>query len=230
MNYLALNTAGSNLEILLSANGKHFYFSDTDGKRASVILLSKIDEMLDEAGVTLRDMDFFACVIGPGSFTGIRIGVTTVRNFCYALKKKAIGVNYLSLLAYNMSADNSESIISILDGSNGTAYLATYDNKHNELLKPCVLAQSELKDFLSTVDESFSVCCDKSIAAMLKAENLLKIPYLIPDESAFRRAVEANFYNQIDYNLIEPLYIRVSQAEKELAEKESKALKNCEKL
>ena len=88
MNYVMFNTAGKTTEILLSAFGKEEYFSDENCRAASQILLPALDKMLDDAGARLSDMDFFGCVIGPGSFTGIRIGAVTVKTLCYALKKR----------------------------------------------------------------------------------------------------------------------------------------------
>ena len=67
MNYLMINTAGKTTEILLSAAGKKTFFCDENGLHASAVLLQAIDKMLCAANVKLNDMDFFACVTGPGS-------------------------------------------------------------------------------------------------------------------------------------------------------------------
>ena len=62
-------------------------------------LLPAIERLLHDAGVTLRDMDAIAVVTGPGSFTGIRIGVATAKGFAYALQKRLIGVTALEAFA-----------------------------------------------------------------------------------------------------------------------------------
>ena len=58
----------------------------------SVVLMDEIEKCLAESGFDKNDIDVFACAIGPGSFTGIRIGVATVKALAYALGKKVLGV------------------------------------------------------------------------------------------------------------------------------------------
>ncbi|MCX4314398.1 MAG: tRNA (adenosine(37)-N6)-threonylcarbamoyltransferase complex dimerization subunit type 1 TsaB, partial [Clostridia bacterium] len=99
------------------------------GSNASVSLMPAIDKLLTDAGMALSEIDAIACVIGPGSFTGIRIGVSAARAMCYALGKPAVAVNYLQSLAYNERADGVDKILCVCDGSNGTAYLAELDSE-----------------------------------------------------------------------------------------------------
>lgn len=218
MKYLCINTAGKNIEIALVYDSKRLFWFGTDFKQASVALLPQIDKMLGELNISLEQLDFFACVSGPGSFTGIRIGISTIRAFCYALNKKAIVINYLQLLAYNDNADDTESIISVIDGSNFTAYVGAYNSDRECLLQPKCLSHSQLSDFLQQVDEPNIVCVDDGIASVVKGCTPKT------DGSSLMRAVEQaalNNDNFVDYNLVVPLYIRVSQAESELALKQN---------
>ena len=90
MNYLAIDTCGQAIEILLYHDGKTVYRRDEQGRRASECLLTMIDQTLEEENLTLGEMDYFACVTGPGSFTGIRI-------FCaksfYKLRKRYYNIS-----------------------------------------------------------------------------------------------------------------------------------------
>ena len=92
MNYLAIDTSGD-LLVLLKYNGKktvrRLVGSQT---KHSLTLMPYIEEVLEESGASLNDLDFFACVVGPGSFTGIRIGVATVKALCLATQKPALSV------------------------------------------------------------------------------------------------------------------------------------------
>lgn len=70
--------------------------TDESGKPHSVSLMPLIDSMLEKAGLQLSDIDLFAVDAGPGSFTGVRIGVTTVNAFAYAEKKPIAAVSSLA--------------------------------------------------------------------------------------------------------------------------------------
>ena len=65
--------------------------------RHSVTLMNEIDKLLMESGWTLSDFDYFSAVVGAGSFTGIRIGISAVKGFCLALNKPALPVTSLTL-------------------------------------------------------------------------------------------------------------------------------------
>ena len=81
LKFLAINTAVA-VEAALS-NG--VYFRNRNCKCASAELMPQVDGLLNKSGIALRDLNFIACVNGPGSFTGIRIGVSAVRSIAYAL-------------------------------------------------------------------------------------------------------------------------------------------------
>ena len=74
--------------------------TDESGKPHSVSLMPLIDSMLEKAGLQLSDIDLFAVDAGPGSFTGVRIGVTTVNAFAYAEKKPIAAVSSLAALRH----------------------------------------------------------------------------------------------------------------------------------
>ena len=138
---LAVNTAGPAVEVALSCGG---YFRDENGRNASVSLMPAIDKLLTDAGMALSELDAIACVIGPGSFTGIRIGVSAARAMCYALGKPAVAVNYLQSLAYNERADGFDKILCVCDGSNGTAYIAEFDSERKPLRETVCVTMGEV--------------------------------------------------------------------------------------
>ena len=91
----------------------------------SARLMPAIDDMLKRAELTVRDIDAFAVAIGPGSFTGLRIGVATVKGLCYALNKPIVGIVTLDALAYNLRFVD-KLICPILDARRGEVYSAVY--------------------------------------------------------------------------------------------------------
>ncbi len=209
MKYLAIDTASKTLKILVCRDGVYEYFQCDDFKAASVSLMPEVDRLLKKAGVSVGDMDFYACVNGPGSFTGIRIGMATVKAFAYVYKKPVVTVTTLELLAYN--AIGAETVVAVCDASNGMRYIAVYDDKMRELLPPKCLDESELTVFLADIEEPYTLVSDGVIVP--------KAVY--PDNfgEAMKRAIEDRAERGRDGNAVEPLYIRKPQAERDLEKK-----------
>ena len=100
----------------------------------SEVLLPAIDEACRLSGVALRQIDLFACTLGPGSFTGLRIGVGTLKGLMMATGKPAAGVSTLAALALNV--EQKDKIIgSMMDAGRGQVYLAYYRYDPNGLLQ-----------------------------------------------------------------------------------------------
>lgn len=76
------------------------------------------------SGNRQKDIDVFACAVGPGSFTGIRIGVATVKALAYALGKKVLGVTSFDSLAYNVSDGRKK--LAVIDARHGNFYACGY--------------------------------------------------------------------------------------------------------
>lgn len=201
MNYLMINTAGKTTEILLSAAGKKTFFCDENGLHASAVLLQAIDKMLCAANVKLNDMDFFACVTGPGSFTGIRIGLVTTKTFCYALNKKAVGINYNRLISYAAPGKR----LAVVHGWADVYYAAKYDGDE-EIMPPTAFKKSELEKLIDRSPD-YTVVCDAVSGAAMGG--------ITADE---RNCMEIAVQNgrPISGDRLEPLYAMKSQAEREL--------------
>lgn len=122
MNVLCIDTSCDALTICLSVNGKVYpYKSETARQSHSIMLLPAINELLIKAGVQLSDIDYFSAIIGPGSFTGVRIGVATVNAFGYVYGKKVIGVTSFEPFTYNAKRYTNFAI----DAKHSNYYLAT---------------------------------------------------------------------------------------------------------
>ena len=103
-------------------------------KTHSQTLLPIIDKVLAQAEMRLEDIDVIAVSEGPGSFTGLRIGISTVKGLAHALSKPVIGVSSLVAMAYNLPF--CEYIISpIMDARRSQVYNAVYEWKTVSLKK-----------------------------------------------------------------------------------------------
>ena len=213
MKILALNTAGPTVEVALSCGG---FYRDEDGRNASAALMPAVDKILSDAGLSIGDLDRLACVVGPGSFTGIRIGVSAVRAMSYASAVNAVPLNYLQMLAYNERADGYDRILCVTDGANGTAYIAEFDGDRREI-SPCrCMSMVDACALANTY--SGAVCVDEKTAPRLPNA-------IAPDKecASLIRAASALSANAVGYRDIVPLYIRESQAEKDLKERKTNA-------
>ncbi len=201
MKYVMINTAGKTTEILAVNGDKYEWFCDPDGMQASKVVLPAIDEMLGKLDMKPSECDFFACVIGPGSFTGIRIGAVTVKTLCYALGKNAKAVVYNRMLAGNRVGK----ILSVVYGWADMYYVAEYEDG-TEILAPVAMKKSEVEALILKKGDCLLMTDERSHAAFGGER---------ADECECMRIAAENA-DYIDGDKLEPLYAMLSQAEREL--------------
>lgn len=121
MNLLTIDTTTDQIILGLTFNNKNYYFQgEKNCKKHNELLLTYVDIFLTDNGATLSDIDVFGVVVGPGSFTGIRIGVATVNAFAMATKKKIVEITSLEQL------DNGEEKLVLLDCRHGNYYVGKF--------------------------------------------------------------------------------------------------------
>ena len=198
MNYLGIDTSGAPLTVVMEYGGKKYEYAEADcGTRHSVALMPAIDGLLREAGARLDDFDFFACVIGAGSFTGIRIGVSTIKALCYAKGKKCLAVTSFDVLAYDVPDGTA---LCVIDARHGAYYVREYEK---------FLPTGEGR-FVQT-EEYEKLCAEHAVAAATAVPHL---KYLCDVTRGLRAAIEAKAAECTDdLGALAPLYIRKSQAE-----------------
>lgn len=174
MKLLSIDTSGAACSVAVFADGRlkseeyrHHQLNH------SAVLLGMIDSCLAKAGHRVSEMDAFAVSIGPGSFTGLRIGIGTVKAFAQATGKKIAGVSTLDLLAQN--APEARGVVCpLIDARNNRVFTAVYEDG-KKLTEEAVLSLEELGETLpagkpayflgdgalayrSFLEESFSGC------------------------------------------------------------------------
>lgn len=107
MKILGIDTTGKALSVAAMEDGRLLgeLFLDTDKKHAQT-LVPAIHSVLEQAGISVREIDVFACAAGPGSFTGVRIGVATIAAMACAAGKPVAAVSSLGALARGAEEDN----------------------------------------------------------------------------------------------------------------------------
>lgn len=142
-NFLAVDTASRHLTVLAVKGDKQVLRHLPDcALQHSIVLMGEVDKALKEAGLTPDECDFFAAVTGPGSFTGIRIGISTVKGFAVATGKPLVSVTAFSLLAYNVLDNN---FYTVIDAAHSHYYACGFDKDKKVILQPCYLSQDEVE-------------------------------------------------------------------------------------
>lgn len=140
MKILSVDTCSKICNINLIEDGKVLkYLEIEDDITHAKKLLKGIDDILKETNTKLKDIDFFGCIIGPGSFTGIRIGVSTIKGFALALNKKVITATSMELLEENVrnqeqkdKKEENKTIITVIDARNDEVYASINKNNKRE--------------------------------------------------------------------------------------------------
>ena len=198
-------------------------YTQNQKKTHSVKMLPMIEKMIEDVGMELSDVDYFACGIGPGSFTGLRIGVATMRGFAKTLDKKCVAVNSLEALANNVSGYRGK-VFSLLSARENECYCAVYENGE-EVMPPCVLTLEEIvKNAEGTncvlVGDGALINRDYFENALPEACFTSERNNMISAQSMAEIALKKIEKNEIcDTEGLIPLYLRKSQAEREYDEK-----------
>ena len=130
MKILAIDTSSNICSVSILEDNKLLIEKHNDDQKThSQKLMPLIDETLREVNLQLSDINLLACCQGPGSFTGIRIGISTVKAFADVKNIPIIGVTSLESLAYNIKTEGL--IASIIDAKHDNVYFALYELKNN---------------------------------------------------------------------------------------------------
>jgi tRNA threonylcarbamoyladenosine biosynthesis protein TsaB len=131
---LNIETTTTNCSVSLSNQGETVVLKEDYSSNYSHAerLHVYIDQVLKEANITVNELDAVAISKGPGSYTGLRIGVSTAKGLCYAADKPLISVATLKALAHQITMDEGI-IIPMLDARRMEVYSAVYDANHSQI-------------------------------------------------------------------------------------------------
>ena len=199
MNYLAVDTSGKNLTVIICKEGATtVYHDDECGVNHSVALMPKIEELAKDVGFDFNTADFFACVVGAGSFTGIRIGVSTIKAMCFAFNKPCLSITSFDTLAYNVKDGK---VLAVIDAKHNGFYVCGYQDK-KVILQPAYLMRQEVEKLKE----------EYKMVAIDKIDGFEILPVSVAE--GLKIAIE-NKKEDISFDLesLVPLYVRKSQAE-----------------
>ncbi len=188
-------------------------------------LLPMAEDLLKNAGLTMRDIDVFAVAHGPGSFTGIRIGISTVKGLSWASGKPCVGVSTLEAMAWNGSS-SEDLLCPVMDARRDQVYNALFENRNGRpvrLTEDRPISLAELAEEIRTLGRPVFLIGDgASLTASFFAAH--DVPFSVAPENllwqtAWGVGKAALGKSLQDASSLLPVYLRLSQAERERQER-----------
>ena len=200
-NFLAVDTSNNHLAVLAVKNGvTHTVFIPDCAMKHSVSVMPAVEEALKKADMRLEECDFFSAVVGAGSFTGIRIGISVVKGFCLAFGKPALPVTSFDALAYN-ALDGK--VLCLVDALHDSYYACGYE-QGKVVYPPAYLTEQEVLDLAS---EGYTLITCTSLPLAEKTSVTLVDP-CAGLEKATKALGEMEKFGELS-----ALYVRKSSAE-----------------
>lgn len=132
---LALDTSGKSLSAALMRDGELLGEATLDiGLRHSATALPLIHDLCERCGIRYDAVDAYACAAGPGSYTGIRIGISLIKGMAYAANRPAVGVSSLDTLAAGLGPAGDAFVLPLLDARSGRLFCSVHH--HGSLILP----------------------------------------------------------------------------------------------
>lgn len=229
---LALSTSSSQGSLCL-ARASQILDQDTWKKETShsEIVTSSLDLLLTRNGVSFENLERLVCTHGPGSFTGIRVGLSVVRSLAYSLDIPVIALSDTLAIALNHPAPVATHQLVVIDAQKNKVFAAIYlkhKNQIQEILSPCLLSPSELRPHLT--EKNYLLMGDGDLFLSEFEEKIQKKLTLAPPQTRFPNAQKIlehsldTFFHPdfLSWKELLPLYLRASAAEEVAAQKNSK--------
>lgn len=230
---LSLDTTSDTASVALTQDDRVLSYEFLSGaKKHSETILVQINHLLSVCGYDISQIDAFAVTVGPGSFTGVRIGVSTVKGLAFASQKPCIEVSALEALAYQLR-DLQGILVPVMDARRNQFYHAFFLSDCNglqRLTQDDLMEAKQIQTKLSEFSDSVVYFAGDGYTLAKKVlftERNANTPVLLQRLNAASVGLLAFAQIQQDRGVtddrnISPRYLRASQAERERIEKEKK--------
>lgn len=230
MKILAVDTSATAASVAVAEENKLIgEFSINTALTHSQTLMPMVDELLKNTGLSVNDIDVVAVNAGPGSFTGVRIGVAAVKGIAFPKNLPCVSVSTLESMAYNMLG-NDCIVCSVMDARCSQVYNALFRVKGctvTRMTDDRALSLTDLKNELQNINEKVvlvgdgAVLCSKFLGEEL--ENIMLAPFNNRIQTASSVAYAAfekiNNGETVKADELMPVYLRLPQAQRELNKK-----------
>ena len=199
---LFIDTSLINVSISIIKDNKILSLIEKDIPNMHSVYTTKfVKDALDEAGIDANEIDNIMVVNGPGSFTGVRIGVTIAKTYGYLINKDLTLVSSLKSLA--ISSNYDDKIMCLIPANKNSYYVGIYDREYNSIFKECCMKKEEILTLCNKYNP-YIVGIDTSIIGKYKINkcklDILKI---------------VNYYldkEKVNYHAVLPNYLKLPQA------------------
>lgn len=203
MKILYIDTTTSYLYTGIVVDGKLIAeVKENFGKDLSSFALKKISDLLSTNQLEPEDIDKIMVVNGPGSFTGIRVGITIAKTYAYSLKKEIITISSLEAMA--LSVDNNKFKIPVIDARRNYVYAAIYDNSLNLVLKEQYISLEALKCAVDNLIDDYDYISNdnfENLEISSYSPNIEKIVNTLSNRES------------INPHAVNPIYLKLTEAE-----------------
>ena len=235
MKILAIDSTATAASVAVTENEKLLAeYTLLNGNTHSETLLPMVENILCRLGISTKEIELFACSVGPGSFTGVRIGTATIKGLAFATGKPCAGVSTLEALAYNLVGFEGL-ICPVMNARRSQVYTALFSSDGSTLTRitdDAAISISELDAMLAKKDIPVRFCGDgyDITLAELKNTTVSATPEKLRSQSAYSVACVA-FKNHLNGNTVSDAelvstYLRQCQAERERTERLAKENKD----
>ena len=212
---LNIDTSSANAYVFL-ADGEQLLMAEqnTEQKNHASFLEPAIQRLFKAAGLSMKQLDAVAVVSGPGSYTGLRVGVATAKGLCYALQKPLIFLNTLELMAKAGKETNSGKTVfycPMIDARRMEVFTALYDFSLKLIEEPqaLILTETSFEAYLKDNIIIFSGDGSTKFKTICKAENAVFSPVNYGVKQILEASVELYSKNKFeDLAYSEPFYLK----------------------
>ena len=220
MKILSIDTSSAICSTAILENDNLIDENNLDnGRTHSENLMPLIDELLKRNNMNIKDIEMLACCVGPGSFTGIRIGISSIKPIAEVLGIKIASVTSLETLAKNVKAKENEKIVSLIDARNNQVYCGIFDNNYkiigDYIADDINIALGEIQKYEDIIFVGNGAILHKELI-----KSNIKNAKFSEENRQFAKNIGLLGYNKyLENNLcladtILPTYLRKSQAER----------------
>ncbi|MES2266889.1 MAG: tRNA (adenosine(37)-N6)-threonylcarbamoyltransferase complex dimerization subunit type 1 TsaB [Bacteroidota bacterium] len=215
---LQIETATTSCSVALANQGQVLAFKEVDQRNIHAeVITVYIDEILAQSNVTYNQLDAIAVSCGPGSYTGLRIGVSTAKGLCFALDKPLIAVETLAAMAKGVVADNNIAgdvlLCPMIDARRMEVYTAIF-NQAGEVIKPTTAEIIDANSFADVLASNkvlfFGDGADKCKATLGDSPNAQFLPNFA-NSAKHLTSIALDKFNHTDFvdvAYFEPYYLK----------------------
>ena len=209
---LSINTVGSGTQISLQ-KGNEVFYCDVPFAKHSETLFDTLEAMLQAHNVNLCDITCIGVVTGPGSFTGIRIGLSVAKTFAYVHNIPIVAVNSLEVLAYNIfdKTIDVKKVCSVMNAGAGQVYYQIFDVKKQGLQYDTLPRVETIAHFMQCIND----IDDLYVISLDKIEGICDCNIMPFSATSLHKCITQHIRQDdfCDNAQVQPLYLRLAQVE-----------------